>query len=134
MAVNSSQWPSERSVAKKVAGVFELDIQIAILAKLEQITSQNATLKSKISQALKLTTNSSAIDECEPFKENVLNQPLADNNYGSNQQGRQKKSEIEEFMAERRTCLNKNEDKIATFKSKLGEVTSNLGQLTNSIG
>ena len=53
MSANNCQWPGERSMAKKVAGIHKVDPIVSLLAQVSTLANQIATFTTKESSSKK---------------------------------------------------------------------------------
>ncbi|XP_022851217.1 uncharacterized protein LOC111373002 [Olea europaea var. sylvestris] len=157
IVTNSHQWPSERSSAKKVAGLYEVDPITALAAQMSSLTNQIAALTSHGSQkkSKSIMATSTAYQKVERENEQLqyvndrnFNQKgnYSGNNYylGFNNQAFERKLSLEDilgtFISETRSRFNKDEarlDSIETHMTNLGATVKNLevqiGQIATAI-
>ncbi|XP_022852858.1 uncharacterized protein LOC111374418 [Olea europaea var. sylvestris] len=157
IATNSYQWLSERSSAKKVASLYEVDPIIALAAQMSSLTNQIAelTLHGSQKKSESIMATSTAYQKVERENEQLqyvndrnFNQRgnYSGNNYnqGFNNQAFERKPSLEDilgtFISETRSRFNKDEarlDNIETHMTNLGATVKNLevhiGQIATAI-
>ncbi|XP_022860338.1 uncharacterized protein LOC111380906 [Olea europaea var. sylvestris] len=153
----SYQWPSERSSAKKVTGLYEVDLITALATQMLSLTNQIAALTSHGSQkkSESIMATSTVCRKVERENEHLqyvndqnFNQKenYSRNNYyqGFNNQAFERKPSLEDilgtFISETRSRFNKDEarlDSIETHMTNLGTTVKNLevriGQIATAI-
>ncbi|XP_022866538.1 uncharacterized protein LOC111386305 [Olea europaea var. sylvestris] len=157
IATNSYQWPSERSSAKKVAGLYEVDPITVLAAQMSSLTNQIVALTSHGSQkkSESIMATSTAYQKVERENEQLqyvndrnFNQKgnYSGNNYyqGFNNQAFGRMPSLEDilgtFISETISRFYKDEarlDSIETHMTNLGATVKNLevqiGQIATAI-
>ncbi|XP_022861677.1 uncharacterized protein LOC111382049 [Olea europaea var. sylvestris] len=138
--------PSERSSAKKVAGLYEVDPITVLVAQMSSFTNQIAALTSHGSQKKSESTMAASTAYQKVERENEQLQYVNDRNFnqkenysrnnyyqGFNNQEFERKPSLEDilgtFISETRSRFNKDEarlDSIETHMTNLGTTVKNL--------
>ncbi|XP_024029937.1 uncharacterized protein LOC112094091 [Morus notabilis] len=139
MSTNSYQWPSERSIPKKTAGIHEEDPLTSLSAQVSALSNQIAALTNReASSSREAVAGASTLfvqDEYtrEQVHRNVLQPPP-----GFNQQVVEKKPSVEDllstFIVETRGRFNKDEARLDNIETHCNNMNATMKSLEVKIG